>query len=67
MFKEFPDIINISQLQIMLGIGKSTAYSLLRNNKIRHVKVGRKYIIPKKEVIEFLNEMCYNMKESIVG
>jgi len=67
MFNNYPDIITVEQLTKMLNIGKSSAYSLLQTNKIRHVKVGRKYIIPKKEVIEFLNEMCYNMKESIVG
>ena len=44
----------------MLGVGKSTAYSLLRNDAIPHVRVGRKYIIPKQAVVGFVQEACYN-------
>jgi hypothetical protein len=33
MFKDYPDVVNIKELQIMLGgISKKLAYQLLRNN-----------------------------------
>jgi len=67
MFQNFPDVVNVTDLQKMLGIGKSSAYLLLQNNHIPHVKVGRKYIIPKQAVIDFLNKKCYNVRASIVG
>jgi excisionase family DNA binding protein len=51
----------------MLDIGKSSAYSLLRENKINHVRVGKKYIIPKQSVIGFLNDSCYNSPQTING
>ena len=60
MFENYPDIITINNLAEMLHIGKSSAYVLLRNKLIRHVKVGKKYIISKAAVIAFLNETCYN-------
>ena len=60
MFKEYPDIVTVENLMKMLNIGKSSAYLLLRQNLIRHVRVGKKYIIPKQSVIGFLNESCYN-------
>ena len=60
MFNEYVDIISVDDLMKMLHIGKTTAYKLVREKRIKHVKVGRKYIIPKKAVIEFLEEMWHN-------
>lgn len=56
MFDNYPDIITIDNLMAMLKIGKSSAYALLKDNRIRHVKIGSKYIIPKKSVIVFINQ-----------
>ena len=60
MFDNYPDIVSIEDVMSMLGVGKSTAYSLLRNNALPHVRVGRKYIIPKHAVIGFVQRACYN-------
>ena len=60
MFEQFPDIVSIDQISTMLNIGKSTTYTLLKAKQIQHVKVGRRYIVPKKFVIEFLGGTCYN-------
>ena len=43
----------------MLHIGRSAVYSLLQNGVIRTVKVGRKYIIPKQSVTDFINSGLY--------
>ena len=67
MFKEFPDVVSVSQLAKMLNIGKSSAYDLLQNNRIHHVRVGKKYIIPKTAVLAFIGEMCYNNNQIING
>jgi excisionase family DNA binding protein len=60
MFENYKDIVSVDDLKEMLGIGKSSAYALLKNKEIKHVKVGKKYIIPKQAVIGFINSMCYN-------
>jgi len=67
MFKNYPDIITVEQLAEMLNIGKSSAYELLRSNQIYHVKVGKKYIIPKTAVLDFVGEICYNNGQIING
>ena len=54
MFENYPDIVNVSELSEMLGICEKTAYILLKNNKIKYIRIGRVYKIPKVYVIEFL-------------
>lgn len=57
MFTSYPDIVTISQMRKMLGgIGVSLAYKLLKQRKIRSLKIGREYKIPKSCIIEYLLE-----------
>ena len=57
MFKDYPDIVNVKQLQIMLGgISKKLAYTLLKNNLINSIKIGRQYKIAKTDVILYLTQ-----------
>lgn len=56
MFKDYPDIITILDLQAMLHIGRSAAYKLLQDNSIVSIRVGKKYIIPKASVANFVTE-----------
>ena len=56
MFKAYPDIITIIDLQAMLHIGRNAAYKLLQNNSIVSIRVGKKYIIPKSSVTNFVME-----------
>ena len=60
VFESYSDIVSVDDIMCMLGIGKSSVYSLLKSNQIKHVRVGRKYIIPKQAVIDFINGVCYN-------
>ena len=54
MFTNYPDVITIDQLCKMLGIGRAKAYKLLNSNVIKAKRIGKKFLIPKKAVIEFL-------------
>lgn len=38
----------------ILGIGRNTAYELVRSGKIRGIRVGKQIRIPKDEVQRFL-------------
>lgn len=53
MFKDYPDVVNIKELQIMLG---GISNQLLRNNIIKSIKIGRQYKIAKADVILYLTE-----------
>ena len=54
LFKDYPDIVSVSQLMEMLQIGQVLAYNLVRNGKIKARKVGREYQIPKVNVIAYV-------------
>ena len=55
LFKNYPDVVSVEQLSEMLHIGQVLAYRLVRNGEIKSCKVGRKYIITKQNVIDFIN------------
>jgi len=38
----------------ILGIGRNTAYELVRSGRLRSIRVGRQVRIPKNALIEFL-------------
>ncbi len=56
MFAEYEDIVSIDDVMKMLRIGRSNVYKLLREKEIKCVRIGVKYIIPKKSIIEFLEK-----------
>lgn len=51
------DIIDINDICNVLGVGRNTAYSLLQNNDIASIRLKRKYIIPKKSLIRYINNI----------
>lgn len=55
MFNDYPDVVTVDDLRQMLHIGRSAAYSLLKSGRIKTLKFGKEYIIPKSSVIDFLN------------
>lgn len=61
MFEDYKDVVTTKELQTMLRIGKDTAYALLKNKKIPSIRIGKKYLIPKENVINYL---CTNEKET---
>ena len=61
MFSEYPDLVDIAQLQKMLGIGRHMAYSLVNNGSIGGLKIGRSFKIPKVNVINYI--MKHNSTE----
>ena len=54
MFENYPDVVSVQQIQEMLHISRPTVYDLLRENILPHRKIGKKYIIPKWGVKEYL-------------
>ncbi len=57
IFSEYDDIVSVDDVMKMLHIGRSNVYKLLRDKEIKSIRIGVKYIIPKKSIIEFL-EKC---------
>lgn len=57
IFRDYPDVVTIDDLQSMLHIGRNTAYKLLQDNIIKTLKVGKRYIIPKTSVVNFVTSI----------
>lgn len=54
IFVDYPDVVNVKQMCKILGIYKKTGYKLLKDNKIKHLKIGCKYLIPKVYILQYL-------------
>ncbi|SCY70479.1 helix-turn-helix domain-containing protein [Ruminococcus sp. YE282] len=55
MFSEYGDIVTVEEVMKMLQIGRVSVYQMLKSGEIRSLKVGKKYVIPKKSVIELFD------------
>jgi len=51
LFEEYPELVSVSDLMSMLGIGRVLAYRLISDKKVKAVKIGREYKIVKNSVI----------------
>ena len=54
MFTEYDDVVSVADVANMLRISKVTVYDLLKSGRIFTLRVGKRYIIPKKSIIDFL-------------
>ena len=63
MFENYPDIMTVKQLANALGIGMNSAYELVNTQVIGSRKVGRKILIPKSCVIDFVDVARYTTVE----
>ena len=51
-----PVALRVEELMPILGIGRNTAYELVRSGRLRSIRVGRQVRIPKNALIEFLED-----------
>ena len=55
-FEEFPELVSIKQLRNMLGISNDVAYEMVKSGTIRSFKIGKKYRVPKSNIIEYVEK-----------
>ena len=55
VFSEYPDVVTPEDVQNMLHLGRNSVYKLLKEEQIKTIKIGKKYIIPKQSVIRFIS------------
>ena len=46
----------VEDLMPILGIGRNTAYRLVRSGEIRSIKVGRQIRIPRQVLLDYLEQ-----------
>lgn len=52
---DFPQVLKVSDLARVLGIGRRHSYKLVADGTIRSVRVGRAIRIPRSALVEFLD------------
>lgn len=53
--EDLPMVLRVEDLMPVLGIGRNTAYDLVRSGQIKSIKVGTQYRIPRSAVAEFIS------------
>lgn len=54
-FDQLPLALRVTDVMAILGIGRNSAYELLRSDKLPTVRVGRRILVSKEAVRSFLN------------
>ncbi len=54
-YDELPLFINAETLSDVLGISKSSAYELMREEGFPSVRISSRIVVPKKAFIEWIN------------
>lgn len=60
---DYSDILSVKEVQTILRIGRDAAYSLVSSNKIKSLRIGNQYRIPKQFLFDYINEICYNKED----
>lgn len=56
-FQELPMTLTVEEVSKLLRVGRNTAYRLIQEGNIRCIRCGRKIIIPKDALEEFLTKI----------
>ena len=51
---QLPLVLTVEQLADFLGIGKNTAYELVRCGRIKSIRIGHQYRISKFSLLDYI-------------
>ena len=54
--ENLPMTFRVQDLMSILGIGRNTAYRLVRSGEIRSIKIGRQIRIPRQVLMDYLEQ-----------
>lgn len=55
--ENYSDILSVKEFAHYLGVGKNTAYAEVKSGAIKSFKLGKKILIPKVYVEEYVHNM----------
>ena len=61
MLSKYPDVLTVQQLAEILHIGINIAYELINRRIIGFKRIGRRIIVPKACLIDYLESSRYNV------
>ena len=53
-YAQLPLILTVKEVAEVLGLGRNTVYELVRQGRIRSIRIGRQIKVPKSALVEFL-------------
>ncbi|WP_379969114.1 helix-turn-helix domain-containing protein [Ectobacillus sp. sgz5001026] len=53
-YKDYPEILNVSDVQKLLGIGRKQAYELFHSGEFHVVKVGKRMKVSKNILLSWI-------------
>lgn len=62
MFKDYPDILTVSQVAKALGIGIKAAYALVNEKRLGALRMGKTIKVPKYCLEEYVKTARFNVK-----
>lgn len=59
MFEDYPDVLTVDQVSKALRICDTSTYRLIHSGTIGSCRVGRKFLIPKSCLIDYISSARY--------
>ncbi|NLG05616.1 MAG: helix-turn-helix domain-containing protein [Clostridia bacterium] len=63
MLNKYPDVMTVKQLAEVLGICINKAYDLVNQRIIGSKRIGRRILIPKLCLVDYLESSRYNISQ----
>ena len=60
MFRSYPDVMTVKQLAAALGIGINKAYEIVNDGTINSKRIGRRILIQKLYLVDYIQQTRYN-------
>ena len=57
-YDELPIMLSVPQLAAVLNISRSSAYALVRSDGFPSLKIGSRIVVPKDNLLCWINENC---------
>lgn len=64
-YDQLPDVLTPKEVQAFLRLGRNATYAALQSGRIRSVRHGQKFLIPKAAVREFLDRDAEHTRAGI--
>ena len=62
LLSDYGDVLTVEDIMKILKIGRNKAYSLLKDGKIKSIRIGTMHRIPKNSLIMFLENSCRSIE-----
>jgi excisionase family DNA binding protein len=65
LYDDLPEVLTPKEVRAFLRLGRNAVYAALQDGKIRSVRVGQKFLIPKAALREFLEHDAEHLRVGI--